>query len=210
MNYLVRLGWSHGDQEIFSIDEMAELFDIHEVNHAASAFNPEKLLWLNHHYIKTSPVEYIARQLMPRLGRLGIDPSEGGPDILEVVEALRERARTLIEMADMSQYFYRDFEEFDETAAKKHLRPVCEDPLMLAREHLAALDEWTVEALHAVVTVVSEELDLNMGKVAQPLRVAISGRSATPGIDVTLYLVGREQTLARIDRALDYISDRKA
>jgi len=147
---------------------------------------------------------------MPHLGHLGIDPSAGGPDILEVVEALRERARTLVEMAEMSQYFYQDFEDFDEAAAKKHLRPACEDAMMLAREHLAALDEWTAETLHAVVTVVSEELDLNMGKVAQPLRVAISGRSATPGIDVTLYLVGREQTLARIDRALDYISDRKA
>jgi len=210
LNYLVRLGWSHGDQEVFSLDEMAELFDIHAINHAAAAFNAEKLLWLNHHYIKTSPVEYVARQLMPHLGLLGIDPAAGGAGILEVVEALRERARTLVEMADMSQYFYQDFECFDEAAAKKHLRPVCENALLLVREHLAALDEWTAEALHAVVTVTSEELDLNMGKVAQPLRVAISGRSATPGIDVTLYLVGREQTLTRIDRALGYISDRKA
>ncbi len=210
LNYLVRLGWSHGDQEIFSLDEMADLFDVHEVNHAAAAFNSEKLLWLNHHYIKTSPVEYVARHLMPHLGQLGIDPAAGGPEILEVVEALRERARTLVEMAEMSQYFYQDFESFDEAAAKKHLRPICEDSLVLVREHLAALDAWSAETLHAVVTVVSEELNLNMGKVAQPLRVAISGRSATPGIDVTLYLVGRDQTLARIDRALGYISDRKA
>ncbi len=209
INYLVRLGWSHGDQEIFGLDELVQLFDICDVNHAASTFNPEKLLWLNQHYLKSAPVEYVASQLMPHLGELGIDPAKG-PDIMEVVVALRERAGTLVEMADMSRYFYLDFDDFEPAAAKKHLRPVSEQPLAAVRDRLAALDAWTPELLHDCVRAVGEALDLNMGKVAQPLRVAISGRAATPGIDMTLYLVGRERVLKRIDRALEHIAQRKA
>ncbi len=207
LNYLVRLGWSHGDQEIFSLDEMIELFDVRDVNNAAAAFDPEKLLWLNQHYIKTLPVEHVARYLADHLGRIGIDPSQG-PPIDAVVVALRERARTLVEMAENSAYFYRDFDDYDETAARKHLRPVSAEPLEAARNALADLEDWTPEALHSTISGVAETLDLKLGKVAQPLRVAISGRAATPGIDVTLHLVGRDATLRRIDRALDYIRQR--
>ncbi len=207
LNYLVRLGWSHGDQEIFSLDEMVELFDVRDVNNAAAAFDPEKLLWINQHYIKTLPVEHVARHLLDHLGRLGIDPSEG-PAVTEVVTALRERARTLVEMAEASTYFYRDFDDYDEKAARKHLHPVSAEPLAAVREALAELDDWSAEALHETVVAVAERLDLKLGKIAQPLRVAISGRAATPGIDVTLALVGREATLRRIDRALETIRER--
>ncbi|HEB55398.1 MAG TPA: glutamate--tRNA ligase [Gammaproteobacteria bacterium] len=209
LNYLVRLGWSHGDREIFSLDEMIELFDVNEVNVAASTFNPDKLLWLNQQYIMAATPEKIAHHLSIHLGKLGIDPTEG-PDILEVVAAQKERAQTLVEMAQISEFIYRDFDAFDETAAKKNLRPVARVPLEKMREALETVGDWTPETLHQIVNQVAEALELKMGKVAQPLRVAVVGRAASPGIDVTLYLVGKAACLRRIDMALDFIRQREA
>jgi len=207
LNYLVRLGWSHGDEELFTLDQMVELFDIADVNKAASAFNTEKLLWINQHYIKKADPTHLARLLSPHLGELGIDPA-GGPDLVEVVRAQQERAQTLVEMAEISEFFYRDYETFEEKAAKKHLRAVALEPLRMMRERLAGIDDWAGETLHQAVIDVSESLELKMGKVAQPLRVAVVGRAASPGIDVTLELVGKDASLRRIDRALDYIHAR--
>ena len=207
LNYLVRLGWSHGDEELFTLDQMVELFDIKDVNKAASAFNTEKLLWINQHYIKSADPVRIARLLSPHMGDLDIDPASG-PDIVEVVRQQQERARTLVEMAEISAFFYRDYEDFDEKAARKHLKAAALEPLQQVRERLAVLENWEGENLHQVVIDVAESLDLKMGKVAQPLRVAVVGRAASPGIDVTLELVGREACLRRIDRALEYINKR--
>ena len=207
LNYLVRLGWSHGDDELFTLDQMVEFFDIKDVNKAASAFNTEKLLWINQHYIKGADPARLARLLSPHMGDLGIDPA-AGPDLVEVVREMQERARTLVEMAELSAFFYRDYETFDEKAAKKHLKAAAREPLEQVRGRLAALDDWEAEKLHQVVIDVAEALTLNMGKVAQPLRVAVAGRAASPGIDVTLKLVGREASLRRIDRALEYINIR--
>lgn len=207
LNYLVRLGWSYGDQEIFSIDEMIKYFDIKDVNHSASTFNAGKLLWLNQHYIKTSPPAHIAHHLSWHMGRLGIDPAEG-PSLEAVVKAQQERARTLVEMAEISAFFYKDFDDYEETAARKHLRPVAAGPLSKVHDALAELDDWTPEALHQLVVDVAESLDIKMGKVAQPLRVALCGRAASPGIDVTLHLVGKAAALRRIDKALAYIRQR--
>ena len=209
LNYLVRLGWSHGDQEIFSVDELTQLFDIEDVNKAASTFNTEKLLWLNQHYIKSSDPAHLAHLLSYHMGNLGIDPAQG-PDLIEVVKAQQERARTLVEMAEISAFFYRDFEAFDEDAAKKNLRPVAREPLEKMRVALEAQDDWSAEALHQLVMDVSEALELKMGKVAQPLRVAVVGRAASPGIDVTLHLVGKAACVRRIDMALDFITQREA
>jgi len=209
LNYLVRLGWSHSDQEIFSLDEMIALFDITEINHSASVFNPDKLLWLNQQYLMRDDPKRIAHLLSYHLGRLDIDPATG-PDLIEVVRAQQERAKTLVEMAEISTFFYREFEDYDEKSAKKHLRHVAELPLRRLAEVLRELSVWEREPLHAAVQSVAEELELNMGKVAQPLRVALAGRAASPGIDVTLHLVGREATLQRIDRALEYIRQRAA
>ncbi len=208
LNHLVRLGWSHGDQEVFPIEEMIQLFEVEDVNKAASAFNTEKLLWLNQHYIKESDPLHIAHLLSPHMGRLGIDPAVG-PELVDVVKAQQERAKTLVEMAEISAFFYKDFDQFDETAAKKNLRPVARMPLEKMREALEAQIEWTAESLHDLVQKVSEALELKMGKVAQPLRVAVVGRAASPGIDVTLHLVGKEACLRRIDMALDFIRKRE-
>jgi len=209
LNYLVRLGWSYGDQEMFSIDEMIQLFDIESVNKSASTFNTEKLLWLNQQYIKQTDPLRVAHLLSPHMGRRNIDPTEG-PDLVDVVRAQHERAQTLEEMAEISTFFYRDFDEYDEKSARQHLRPVARQPLEMMKEALVSLAEWTPEALHQAVEDVAGELGVKMGKVAQPLRVAVVGRAASPGIDVTLYLVGRDACLRRIDMALDYIDRREA
>ena len=207
LNYLVRLGWSYGDQEVFSVNEMIELFDIANVNKAASVFNTEKLLWLNQHYIKHDDPARIARLLSPHMGDLGIDPAQD-PPLVDVVVAQQERARTLTEMAEISAFFYSDFEDYDENSAKKHLRPVAREPLEMVRAVLAELGDWQPDILHKVVLEIAESLGVNLGKVAQPLRVAIVGRAASPGIDITMHLVGRDACLRRIDRALGYIRQR--
>jgi glutamyl-tRNA synthetase len=205
LNYLVRLGWSHGDQEVFSLDEMIELFDLSKVNRAASTFNNEKLLWLNQHYIKNDDPARIARLLSPFMGDVGVDPAPN-PSLVEVVRAQQERARTLVEMAEISAFFYRDFDAYEETSARKHLRQAAHEPLEKVREALAAIDDWQPEGLHQAVVDVAAGLGLGLGKVAQPLRVAVVGRAASPGIDITLHLVGREACLRRIDRALNHIA----
>ncbi len=207
LNYLVRLGWSHGDQEIFSLDEMVALFDLSDVNRAASAFNTEKLVWLNQHYLKSADPAHVARYLGMHLGEMDVDPSTG-PELVEVVMAQRERAKTLIEMAENSVFFYQDFDAFDAKAAQKHLRPVIGTALAALKERLQVLDSWTAPAIHQEVIDLAEELDLKLGKLAQPLRVAVSGRGFSPPIDITLELVGKKRSLERLDKALKFIADR--
>jgi glutamyl-tRNA synthetase len=203
-NYLVRLGWAHGDQEIFSLDEMAAAFDIDDINAAASSLNPGKLLWLNQHYIKTSDPTHVARSLSWHLGRQGIDPA-GGPAPEHVVEALSERAKTLVEMAQSATFFYRAPAAYDEKAARKNLTAAAAPVLATLRSRLAELPSWTAAAIHDAVNRLAEEQQLGLGKVAQPLRVALSGGSVSPPIDKTVAVLGRDETLARIDRALAWI-----
>ena len=204
LNYLVRLGWSHGDQEIFSIDEMIEYFDVGDINHSASTFNPDKLLWLNHHYLMHGDPVHVAHHLRWHLGRIGIDPTEG-PDPVEVVKAQRERNKTLVEMAEASAFFYRDVHQYDEKAAKKHLTPEAVDGLSMLRDTLGALRPWVRESIHDLIAATAEALEVKMGGIAQPLRVAVSGTSVSPPIDLTLEILGQEKTLARIDQALNWI-----
>lgn len=204
LNYLVRLGWSHGDQEIFSLDEMSELFDLDGCNKAPSAINPSKLIWLNKHYLKTLDPTHVARHLSWHLGQLGIDPSEG-PHLAEVVQAFAERSDTLHDMAQAAIFLYREFEQYDAKAAGKHLTAAAGEPLRCLREALSALSEWRAGSIHEAVKAVAEASGLALGKVAQPLRVAVSGAAISPPIDVTLELLGRRRTLARIARAQAFI-----
>ena len=204
LNYLVRLGWSHGDQELFSVDEMCELFDITDVNKAASTFNPKKLLWINQQHIMKAGTDRLACELQHQLECLGVDTADG-PPAEGVVDALRERAQTLHEMAQSSVFFYRDFDDYDEKAARKNLKAGTREALAKVREALAALDEWQAEPIHQVVIATAEAMDLKLGKVAQPVRVAVCGGPVSPPIDITLELLGRDKTLARLDRALAHI-----
>jgi glutamyl-tRNA synthetase len=203
LNCLVRLGWSHGDQEIFTRDEMIKLFDIKDINKAAAAFNPEKLLWLNRHYIKTLSPQVIATHLAPQMQTLKIDYNNG-PTLDAVVIALRERVETLQEMAVKSRCFYEDFEDYQENA-KKHLKPEIISFLQATQHRLDILTAWTDENLHQVIEDIAKQFELKLGKVAQPIRVAITGTVVSPPLNVTLRLVGKRRVLERIGRALTYI-----
>ncbi len=208
LNYLVRLGWSHGNQEIFSVDEMIELFELENVNVSASTFNNEKLLWLNHQYVMNSHPAHVAHHLSWHMGELGIDPTRG-PELIEVVKAQRERCKTLVEMATSSRYFYQDFSAYDEKAAKKNFKAGSDEVLQVLFDKFSAETEWDGERLHQLVLQTAEQLELGLGKVAQPLRVAVSGAAVSPPIDVTLALLGREKTLARIQKAIAFIRGEK-
>jgi glutamyl-tRNA synthetase len=207
LNYLVRLGWSYGDQEIFSIDEMISAFDIADVNRAPSTFNPEKLMWLNQHYIKEADTSRLASNLKPRLEARGANFSVG-PELGAVIDMMRDRAQTLEEMADKSLYLYLQDIEFDAGAAKKFLRPVAMELMQAAKAAFLALEDWDAKAIGKAIEQILQRHEVKIVKLAQPLRVAVSGTAATPSIDITLKNVGRERTLLRIDKAIDFIQAR--
>ena len=204
INYLVRLGWSHGDQEIFSREELRELFELSDVNRAASVFDMDKLNWLNQHYIKSADSDLLAELLEEQLVKIGVDVA-AGPDLPVLVDIQRDRAKTLAEMADKSLFAYGDIEEYSEKAARKHLKPAAVEGLKAVRERLAGVAPWESEAIHEAIVATAEAVGIKLGKLAQPLRVAVTGSDMSPSIDATLLLVGRDRTLARIDAAVAYI-----
>jgi glutamyl-tRNA synthetase len=207
LNYLVRLGWSYKDQEVFTIDEMVKYFDLEKVNSAPSTFNAEKLLWINQQHIQNTPIDNLVKNLTPFMEAKGLDITQG-PDISKVADLLRERAKTLVEMANGAVYFYQDYETFDEDAAKKHLRGVAEEPLRKVQEKFAALSDWSKEAIHHAIEATAAELEVGMGKVGMPLRVAITGGGQSPSIDATAELIGQQRCVDRITLAIEYIQQR--
>jgi glutamyl-tRNA synthetase len=201
LNYLVRLGWSHGDQEVFTRAEMIAAFDIHDVNKAASAFNPEKLLWLNQQHMVRSPPTALIPHLRAQLRRLGTDSDD--ERLLEgVIVSQRERAKTLKEMAENSRFFFTDDIRMDPKAVAKHLAAEGLASLAKVRARLAALSEWSAAAINGTLNALAAELQVGLGKIAQPVRVAVTGTAVSPPIDATLALLGRERALARLDAAL--------
>lgn len=208
LNYLVRLGWSHGDQEIFSRQEMIDLFSLDAIGQSASAFNTDKLIWLNQHYIKTMPASEVAEYASWHFAQQNIDTSQG-PSLETVIAVQADRVKNLKELAEISRYFYEDFAEFDANAAKKHLRPVAKEALVKVKEKLLALGNWTPESIHEAINEAADELGLGMGKVGMPLRVAATGAGNSPSLDVTLHLLKPEQVAQRIDKAIIYIANRE-
>ncbi len=209
LNYLVRLGWSHGDQEVFSREEMVKYFDIKDVNRKASAFNTDKLDWLNQHYMKNLPADEVARHLAWHFADQGIS-TDNGPPLADIVTVQAERVKTLKEMAAQSRVFFEGFDEFDALAAQKHLRPVAAEALQLMKASLQSLEDWSPAALHAVIDRVAVSLEVGMGKVAQPLRVALTGTAVSPSIDKTLWLMGKQRSLEGLAMAVDFIEARIA
>ena len=202
VNYLVRLGWSHGDQEIFSREQMIELFDAADVNKSASRFDLEKLSWLNQQYLKSDDPLELAPHFEWQLRAAGIDPALG-PDPVDVIVALRDRARTLKEMAEKAKVWYQPLADYDEQAVAKHLRtPTARAALEAAHAQFAGLAEWKVEGIHAAIEAAAAAIGEGMGKVAQPLRVALTGTQVSPSIDHTVFLAGRDEALRRIDAAI--------
>lgn len=204
VNYLVRLGWGHGDQEIFSREEMIELFDIHSVSKSASAFNTEKLQWLNQHYMRSLPPEQVATYLEWHMHDQGIDYNNG-PALAEIIPVLSERSKTLKELAAASRYFYQDFNEYDEKTAAKNFKVEAIAPLAKLEEKLTACTDWTVENIHEAMSQTAQELNIGMGKVGMPFRLAVTGCGQSPSMDITAKLVGKERTLARVQNAIAFI-----
>lgn len=197
LNYLVKLGWSHGDQEIFSRKEMIDYFDLHHLNKAPAAINPDKLIWLNQHYLKNDDAKQIALLLAKEFERLSI-PTENGPDLIDVVLVQRERVKTLTEMAEKSAYFYLA-PRLDKQTISADIVAV----LKVLQERFQALSLWTDETIHNALIETATELSLKLGKVAQPLRYVMTGSNVSPPINATLRVLGHPEVLHRIKRALD-------
>jgi glutamyl-tRNA synthetase len=200
LNYLVRLGWSHGDQEFFSIEEMVRLFDIVDVNKSASAFNVEKLSWLNQQHMMRAPAARIVPVLRWHLDRQGIQAADEA-QLEEIVRSQRERVKTVREMALNSMFFFRAPVDYDEKAVRKH---VTADVLALLGEfssELAQLADWTAPAIHQAISGFAAVKGTSLGKIAQPIRLAMCGGTVSPPIDATLAILGQAETLARLARA---------
>ena len=204
LNYLVRLGWSHGDQEVFSVDEMIELFELENCNKAASTFNPEKLQWLNHQYIMNSDPAHVAHHLSYHFGTLDIDPTEG-PDIVDVVEAQREKAKTLVDLAKVSEFYYRDPTEYNAKSAKKAFAGDAANVLAELKSAMDSMAEWSREAIHATLQQTVDKLEVGFGKVGMPARLAVTGGAPSPDLDLVIYLVGKDSCLRRFDKAIEFI-----
>ncbi|MFL5454872.1 MAG: glutamate--tRNA ligase, partial [Myxococcales bacterium] len=202
-NYLARLGWSHGDQEIFTPEELVEKFDWEHVGATAGVFNPEKLLWLNQQWIKRAPLPELRGYVQPLLEARGVsaDPER----LSKILPLLVERAKTLVEMADQLAPFFRSGVSFDEAAAKKNLtpetRPLLQEARRLVAEHIGS----GAHALEAGFRDLAAQKGLGLGKVAQPVRVAVTGSTVSPPLFETIVLLGREESLLRIDAALSRI-----
>lgn len=205
LNYLVRLGWSHGDQEIFTITEMIEHFSLDGLNKSASSFNTEKLNWINQQYLMSSPLDKIVDLVGQRLDRLELQYDQG-PGFDTVVDLYRQRVATINELVDSILYCFQDFDDYEQKAAAKVLKPAALEPLQQLLEHLSKLESWDQASIHSVIESITESMGIGMGKVGQPLRVAVTGGSFSPPIDQTVELLGKERSILRIERAIEYIS----
>jgi glutamyl-tRNA synthetase len=207
LNYLVRLGWSHGDQELFTREEMIEKFDLSKVSSSAARFDMEKAYWVNHQYLKAVDPAIVEPEFDWHLRRMGVDPANG-PALVDVILAQRERCRTLLEMAEKSHFLYADLSGYNEKDAAKHFNAEGLHALAGLYKTLKVLETWDAPSLHEAVNGYAASEGLGLGKVAQPLRVAVVGMAVSPPIDQTLVLLGRERTLARLDAAVAWTRSR--
>lgn len=203
LNYLARLGWSHGNQEIFSVDEIVRLFDIADVNKSASAFNGDKLAWLNQQHMMRAPAVHLVEPLRWHLARVGI--SVGSDSMLEqIVLVQRERAKTIKEMAANSVFFFRAPTAYDEKAVNKHITSDILEVLADLVIAFGRIVDWSAVSIHECITSCAAARDITLGKLAQPVRLAVCGGSVSPPIDATLAILGREESLLRLRRAQEH------
>jgi len=202
LNYLVRLGWSHGDQEIFSRDELIEKFSLDSVGKSAGVFNPEKFLWVNSHYLKERPLSQLAEDVIPYIVAKGYPVPQDKLWLEKMVKTLRERSKTLVELVDSAGFYLTDDISIDEKAATKLLTPEVRAPITKLIEKLTALDDFTEANIEQVFSTVLEDLGLSMGQLAQPVRVALTGSTVSPGIHEVIAVLGKERTVRRLRSAL--------
>ncbi len=207
INYLVRLGWSHGDQEFFERDDLIEKFDLKHLGRSASMFDTDKLTALNAKHIQSKSPAELADHLLFHLKELGID-AKNDAFTQGVIETLQPRSKTLVEMAQGAVFYYRDEVQFDEKAAKKFLKPDILEVLQKSAAYINGLEEYTQDALENVFKQIMEETDLKFGKIAQPLRVAITGTTVSPGIFEMLLALGKGKTVQRIETAIRLVQDK--
>ncbi|SSC09950.1 glutamate--tRNA ligase [thiotrophic endosymbiont of Bathymodiolus puteoserpentis (Logatchev)] len=201
LNYLVRLGWSHGDQEVFSLAEIVSLFDLKDINKAPASFNEEKLLWLNQEYIKNATPKYLVKHLQWYLQHQKIN-TDNGVDLALVVASLQQRSKTLLEMVEGLKMFYQDFDVFDEKLADKQFKDKA--PLEALMKKLSQLEVWKADEIKGIIKQVCDELALGFGKVGQPFRLALSGNGNAGSIDLVAELIGKATTLKRLKKAVDF------
>ena len=209
VNYLARLGWSAGDQEIFSMDELIGKFSLESVGKSSGVFNPEKLLWLNQHYIKNSKPEELKDLLLPFWKELGVDASND-TRLVPIIKTLQERARTLKEMAEHSLFYFREKVEYDPKAAEKFLNAETAGLLQELMQKLSGLQPFDEAGIEAAFNSLLEQKGLKLGKLAQPVRVALTGTTVSPGIFETLAAMGSELALKRLKDALAFIGEKEA
>jgi glutamyl-tRNA synthetase len=207
LNYLVRLGWSYGDQEFFTREELIRVFDIKNIGRSAGVFDLEKLQATNADHIKAAPPAELAAPLGPFLTRLGLEV-DAGPDIVKVIETLQPRSKTLEEMAQQAGFYYHGDIAYEEKAAQKFLKAAALEPLRLLAAKLAATTDFSEKSLESVFVAVMDETGLKLGKIAQPVRVALTGRTASPGIFEIIAILGKDRVLQRIGKAIRYIEAR--
>ena len=203
LNYLVRLGWSHGDQELFSREELIEKFSLESVGKSAGVFNPEKFLWVNFHYLKTRPLSQLAEEIVPYIVAKGYRVPQDKSWLERMIKTLQERSRTLVELVDSAHFYLTNDIAIDEKAAKKFLTPEVSQPLSKLIERLSALDEFSEANIESAFSGVLEEFGLSMGKLAQPVRVALTGSTVSPGIHEVIAVLGKERTIRRLQSALE-------
>jgi len=208
INYLVRLGWSYGDQEFFTRGELIEKFSLKNIGRSAGIFDTEKLLALNADHIKATPPDKLVRPLAPFLKAKGYSVQEG-PFIESVIRTLNARSKTLKDMADDAGFYFTDTVSYDEKAAKKFLKLPSLEPLQLLVEKLEALDDFKEADLENAFMAVMEKTGLKLGKIAQPVRVALTGRTASPGIFEIIEIIGKDRVLSRIRDAIRFIQNKE-
>jgi glutamyl-tRNA synthetase len=205
VNYLVRLAWSHGDQEIFSRQELIDKFTLENVGKSAGVFNPEKFLWVNFQYLKAKPVSQLAEEIIPFITAKGYPVPQDKAWLEKMIATLQERAKTLVELVDAAHYYLAENITFDEKAAKRFLTMESAKPIESLKQKLATLSDFTETAIERDFTQTLEEHGLQMGALAQPVRVALTGGTVSPGIHDVIAVLGKERTIRRLQRALDSI-----
>lgn len=213
INYLVRLGWAHGDQEIFCKEELIELFELEKVNKAPAVFNPEKLLWLNNHYIKTGNINRIVELLKDQLRKKDSLPQDNRlpPETFpRVVMSLQERCKTLEEMAEAAEYFFKEEISYDAQASKKFLQPDIAPLLEELTRCLEQLTDFSEYAIQEVFSSIVSKHKIKLVNIAQPVRVSLTGGTISPGIYDVISIMGKEKVLGRLEKAIDYIHEYRA